>query len=132
MDVIKVIIWPSPRFASIIDLELQVGGNIARLDGREIGSDDFSLRVLFGEIDGPDTGSGSEIEDTLGLLEGGKVELAVKKEGGNVMENVKLVLLFLIIRAPVLAFLVTSVSTTIFETEGSDLRVQGGGIGKIT
>lgn len=55
VDVVKVVFLPRPVVGGIIDLEADVGRNKGRLDGREVGTDDFSGRIGLCEINGPDT-----------------------------------------------------------------------------
>lgn len=55
MDVVKVVFAPRPVVGGIVDLEADVGRNKVRLDGREVGTDDFSGRIGLCEINGPYT-----------------------------------------------------------------------------
>jgi hypothetical protein len=57
----------SPLLFSIVDLELAVRRNPSRLNWGKVGSDNLSAGVLLGNIDSPDTGSSSDIENLLGF-----------------------------------------------------------------
>lgn len=64
MDVIKVV-GIYPRILSIIYFETEIGRNVSRLDWREIRADNDSRGELLGEFDGPDSGSGCDVEDIV-------------------------------------------------------------------
>jgi hypothetical protein len=97
-----------PWLSAVIDLELEVGGDPAGLSRGQICADDFGLRVLVGEVYGPDafvdgqqessdlirdlrrTISSADIEDLLDIrTEWCDVKLAAQKEQEEVMPGNK-------------------------------------------
>lgn len=67
-----------PFFFDVVDLELAVGGDPDRLHGGEVDAGDGGAGVLVGEVNGPDAGAGSEVEDGVGGGgERGEVEIPV-------------------------------------------------------
>lgn len=57
--------------------EGDVGRGVFGLDEAEIGACDLGVGVHLGKGDGPDAGTCGDVEDILGGLDGGVVELVV-------------------------------------------------------
>lgn len=57
---------PRPFGFDVIDLELAVAGYPAGLDGGQVDAGDGGGRIFVGELDGPDSGAGAEVEDGVG------------------------------------------------------------------
>lgn len=68
-----------PGFFTVVDLKLAVWWHPRRLDGGQVGANDLTSKLLFGELYGPDSGSSSDVEDIQAVLRNwGEVEGAVK------------------------------------------------------
>ena len=77
MDVIKGL-GERPGVFSVVDLKLAVWRYPGRLDGREVGASNHTCKLLFGELDCPDSGSGSYVKNIQAISwNGRKVEGAV-------------------------------------------------------
>lgn len=46
------------------------------------------MRVLFGHLNGPDTGTGTYVKDTLGMVEVSQMEVSASEEQGDVMFDI--------------------------------------------
>lgn len=53
---------------------------------------------VLGEIDSPDTGAGADVQNTLWVFNGRKVQLVVKHQEGDVVVKIKSVQLFVVVR----------------------------------
>lgn len=91
-----------PRLAEVVDLELQIRGDVAGLNGCEIGRYDGRRRELVCEINGPDARACSYVEYALreGTY-GCEGKLALKRQPKDVVEEIEVVLGRFVIRAPV-------------------------------
>ena len=86
----------------VVDLELEVWGHVGGLDGREVGRDDGDRGVLVCEVDGPDSGTGSQIEDALGVRRNGcQEEKATEGQSEDVVEEIEVILCGLVVGPPV-------------------------------
>lgn len=72
MDPVKRLL-KGPVSFGVVNQELQVWGNPGGLNGAEICGYDLCLWKLVGDVDGPDSGTGSEIENATGVLDWGFV-----------------------------------------------------------
>ncbi len=82
----------------VVDVELDVRGNPSGLDGTQVGAQDLSAGVLVCKVNGPDAGTSAKIEDTVGRgLDGSIVQAAAKNEEEDVVQEVKAVLLRLVV-----------------------------------
>lgn len=81
---------PNKTTYIVVDLEFTIWGHPARLNRTKICSDDVATRKLVGEVNGPHTGSGAEVEDFLDVgRDRCEVELAVQRFGEEVVREVK-------------------------------------------
>lgn len=80
VDEVEGILRIGPFRGGVVDFEAEVRGDEGGLDGREIGADDSGRRILVGEVDGPDTGAGGDVEDELGVGLNGRQKEAVVEE----------------------------------------------------
>lgn len=77
--------------------------------------DEFGFLRSGLQTDSPDTGSGTDIKNALGVLsDGGKVELASEKEKENLVVDIETVLLGLVGGQHVLVLTEVGVVTTSF------------------
>lgn len=114
MHKIKRIARIRPIELRIVEFELQVRRHESRLRGREVRPDDFCGREGVGELDGPDTGAGADVNDLLRAAANRcQEELAVQEDREHLMANVEGLVREFIIRSPVGAFVEVVVSTTI-------------------
>lgn len=70
-----------------------VGRNPLGLDGGDIDADDLALGVLIRKVDGPDTGTGTDIKHTMKLLvlQGSLVNLVVGEQTHGLMVDIETV-----------------------------------------
>lgn len=68
MDKVKLVRFVGPRLFEVVSFETNVGKGPGGLYGGEIDADDFGARVLGTEIERPDSGSGTAVEDVGGVL----------------------------------------------------------------
>jgi hypothetical protein len=81
--------WVGPFGLDVIDLELAVGWHPAGLDRREVDSSDGCGGVLISELNGPDSGTGAEVEDGVGgWWDGGEGEGTVEREAPEMVLKV--------------------------------------------
>lgn len=107
VDEVEKIVAVSPIQLEIVNFERHVVVNPRRLDGSEVDTDHAGSRVSLGEIESPDSGTGTAVENVGGifLAEGSEVESAGEDEKLKVMREVKTVLLGFIGRKHVLFLL---------------------------
>ena len=67
VDEVEVVFGVGPLELDVVNLEFAVAGDPFRLDGRDVDADHFAFGVQVGEVDGPDTGAGADVEGTLDI-----------------------------------------------------------------
>jgi len=106
VDEVEVIRWPCPIELGVVDVKFAVWGYPGWLDGRDVDADYLSCRKLVGDVDGPDSSAGTNVEDSLGFVaDRGAVELVIEKECHPVMGDIEAFILLLVVGAPVVGFL---------------------------
>lgn len=107
MDVIEGIVWVCPVHLAIINLKLTVGRHPGWLDGRQVRPNDLSIWTLVGKVTvdwlicintafvrtgnqraylrDPNTRSGADIENLLGMPERGEIQLIVESKSHHMV-----------------------------------------------
>ncbi|KAK1446696.1 hypothetical protein CCUS01_12223 [Colletotrichum cuscutae] len=76
-----------PLVLGVVDFEMAVCRHVFRLDGAQVRAEDLRCRVPVGELDGPDAGACADVEDAVGVGDGGEAELVVEDaQGDGVLE----------------------------------------------
>lgn len=116
-----------PVVLEVVDLELDVGGHEAGLDGAQVDADDGGRGVVVSEVDGPAARARADVEDAAeGLLvEGRKVQPVVKGEEAEGVLEVEALLLGLVVGRDVGAVLVRVVRPAVLHAELVDGAAEG-------
>jgi hypothetical protein len=116
-----------PLGLGIVDVELCIRRHPRGLDGREVGAQDIAARVFVGEVNGPDSGAGANVEDALELRGDGRVvQLAAQDQQEDVVQQVQAVLLLLVVgeqvRAPAVAGVAPPIAVFVVQDRGCEGR----------
>lgn len=91
MDKVEVVLGISPFLLRVVDLELDIRGDPVGLDRGDVNTGDLSGGEFVANVESPDSGTSTNVEDTLRSFNGGGIELAMEedvlKAGGGSAER---------------------------------------------
>lgn len=97
------------------------------LDGAQVGSNDLTVWMGVGKVQGPEPGSCAHVETQLRVLHGSLVQRPFENHAEAVTHEVEPVLLFVVVWEQVRAFLVGMVAAAVLELAFTDRRCHGCG-----